>query len=105
MATILILDNDLGFAFWLGHTLSAPHCSAFPAKSVDEASALIGSFQLKIDFLIMNPAIPGATEFARALQQSQRHMRVATLVSDTGGAKRSGRMAMCNGPSELERIS
>lgn len=79
MATILILDDDLGFSFWLGHTLTAPHCDTFPAKSVAEAAALIGHFKLKIDFLIMNPAVPGASDFKRALRREQKHLRVATL--------------------------
>jgi hypothetical protein len=84
VATILILDNDLGFAFWLGQTLTAPHCTALPALSVDEASALIGEFKLKVDFLIMNPAMPGAVEFTRALRKEQRQMRVATLATEKG---------------------
>ena len=80
VATILILDNDLGFAFWLGMTLTAPHCAAFPAQSVGEASALISAFNLKIDFLIMNPAVPGASEFTHALRAEHSLMRVATLT-------------------------
>jgi len=84
VATILILDNDLGFSFWLGQSLNAPHCRALPAKSVAEAVALIGQFKLKIDFLIMNPAVPGASDFTRALQRGQKHLRVATLTPETG---------------------
>ena len=84
MATILILDNDLGFAFWLGMTLTAPHCAAFPAQSVGEASAMISAFNLKIDFLIMNPAVPGASEFTRALRAEHSLMRVATLTDTFG---------------------
>lgn len=83
MATILILDNDLGFSFWLGQSLSTPHCRALPAKSVAEAVALIGQFKLKIDFLIMNPAIPGANDFTRALRREQRYLRVATLSPES----------------------
>lgn len=79
VATILILDDDLGFSFWLGQSLNAPHCRALPAKSVAEAAALIGQFKLKIDFLIMNPAVPGASDFTRALRREQKHLRVATL--------------------------
>ena len=84
MATILILDNDLGFAFWLGQTLSAPHCTALPALNVAEAIALIGHFKLKIDFLIMNPALPGAVEFTRALRKEHKQLRVASLAPEIG---------------------
>lgn len=87
MATILILDNDLGFTFWLGQILSAPHCTALPAFNVAEASELIEHFNLKIDFLIMNPAIPGAEEFTCALRKEQGQMRVAKLTPATGREK------------------
>ena len=86
VATILILDNDLGFSFWLGQSLTAPHCRALPAKSVAEAIALIGQFKLRIDFLIMNPAVPGASDFTRALRKEQRHLRVATLTPEIAEA-------------------
>lgn len=80
--TILILDNDLGFSFWLGQALTAPNCNALPATTVKEALALITEFRLKIDFLIMNPAVPGATDFKKALRKSQGQLRVATLDSE-----------------------
>jgi hypothetical protein len=76
----------LGFSFWLGQSLTAPQCRALPAKSVAEAMALIGQFKLKIDFLIMNPAVPGASDFMRALRREQRHLRVATLAPETAEA-------------------
>ncbi|GEM_PF-3176224 len=87
VATILILDNDLGFSFWLGHTLTAPHCEALPARSVEEAARLIGHFNLKVDFLIVNPSLPGVSDFTRALRREQRHLRVATLdLPDASGS-------------------
>ena len=79
MATILILDDDLGFAFWLGQTLSAPHCETLPAKNVPEATALIDQFKLTIDLVIMSPTVPGAADFTRGLRRQQGHLRVATL--------------------------
>lgn len=79
MATILILDNNLGFAFWLGQALSASKCEALPAMNVPEATALIGHFKLTIDLVIMNPSVPGAADFTRALRQEQGYLRVATL--------------------------
>lgn len=84
VATILILDNDLGFAFWLGQVLNAPHCTALPALTVAEASELIDHFNLKIDFLIMNPAVPGAEEFTRGLRKEHKQMRVAVLTPGPG---------------------
>lgn len=87
MATILILDNDLGFCFWLGQTLTTPQCKVFPATNIAEAVALIAQFKLKIDFLILNPEVPGAAEFARGLRREQRHVRVAMLASEGSGTE------------------
>lgn len=82
MATILILDNDLGFCFWLGQAMTASQCKAFPATTITEAVTLIAQFKLKIDFLILNPAVPGAMDFMRALRREQRHLRVAVMAAD-----------------------
>ena len=90
VATILILDDDLGFAFWLGQTLCAPNCETLPAKNVPEAAALIGQFKLTIDLVIMNPAVPGAADFTRGLRRQQGHLRVATLDAQTVDTRRSG---------------
>lgn len=83
VATILILDNDLGFAFWLGQTLSAGNCEALPATNVPEATALIGHFRLTIDLVIMNPSVPGAADFTRTLRREQGHLRVAELIPES----------------------
>jgi DNA-binding response OmpR family regulator len=83
VGTILILDNDLGFLFWLGQALTASHCKAFPATSITEAVSLIAQFKLKIDLLIMNPAVPGAADFMRSLRREQRHLRVAVMTAET----------------------
>lgn len=83
VTTILILDNDLGFCFWLGQALTGSQCKAFPATTITEAVTLIAQFRLTIDFLILNPAMPGAMDFMKALRLEQRHLRVAVMASDT----------------------
>jgi DNA-binding response OmpR family regulator len=79
VATILILDNNLGFAFWLGQALSTSNCEALPAMNVTEATALIGRFKLEVDLVILNPSVPGAADFTQTLRRQQGHLRVATL--------------------------
>ncbi len=100
VATILILDDDLGFCFWLGQALTAPQCETVPARSVAEATALIGRFKLKIDFLILNPSVPGAADFTRTLRREQKHLRVATLESeDSDNPVWKGKLRRINQPS------
>jgi hypothetical protein len=86
VATILILDDDLGSAFWLSQRF-AGGCEVVPARTVREAVALIGRFHLTIDLALVNPAVPGGSEFARNLRKSQGHLRVATLVSENENSR------------------
>lgn len=79
MATILILDDDLGFALWLGQALSAASCRVLPATSVTEAAALVSHFQLTVDLVLLNPSVAGGADFTRTLRREQGYLRVAML--------------------------
>lgn len=79
VATILILDDDLGFALWLGQALSAANCRVLPATSVTEAAALVSHFGLTVDLVIRNPSIAGGADFTRTLRREQGYLRVAVL--------------------------
>ena len=87
MATILILDDDLGSAFWLSQMFAAGGCEVVPAKTVREALALISRFRLTIDLALLNPAVPGGFEFTRTLRKTQGRLRVAALVSEDQGSR------------------
>jgi ActR/RegA family two-component response regulator len=76
MATILILDDDLGFVLWLGQTLASPEFRPFPALSVAEAKKLIRQLSAGVDILIVNPELKGAVGFARDLRKQQRQLRL-----------------------------
>ena len=79
MATILILDDDLGFALWLGQSLSAANCRVLPATSVTEAAALVSHFRLTVDLVLLNPSLAGGRDFTQTLRREQGYLRVATL--------------------------
>jgi hypothetical protein len=79
VTTILILDDDLGFALWLGQSLSAARCRVLPATSVSEAGTLISHFGLTVDLVILNPSVAGGADFTRTLRREQGYLRVATL--------------------------
>jgi len=81
MALVLILDDDLGFVFWLGHAL-ATDFQPFPAPSVPEARKLLRRLRSKVDILILNPLVPGAAAFARSLRRKQRRLVVIATVEN-----------------------
>jgi hypothetical protein len=82
--TILLVDDDLGFVFWLGRVLDDAGYVAFPAKSVVDASSLIVQCQLVVDLLIINSALAGASAFVKELRNSRPALEVLGVVDQTG---------------------
>lgn len=79
MKTILILDNDPGFLFWLGDLLHGAGLKPFPALNVSQATVLLGEFNLAIDVLVANLAVSGAGELARNLRH-ENHARIVAAL-------------------------
>ena len=77
--TILILDNDLGFLFWVGGLLHDAGHKPFPALSVSQAIELLGEFSLAIDLLVANLAVSGAGDLARNLRH-ESHVRIVAVL-------------------------
>jgi DNA-binding response OmpR family regulator len=80
MSVILLLDDDLGFVFWLGQALAEADLKPMPAQSVAAAERLLRVFKVKVDLLIVNPAISGGAEFARTLRRRQRRLPVVAAL-------------------------
>ena len=83
MQTILIVDNDLGFVFWLGQALRQGGYEVFPARAVADALTLISEFLLALDLLIINLSLPEAPKFVRALLRGREHVKVIALTRET----------------------
>jgi response regulator RpfG family c-di-GMP phosphodiesterase len=67
--TVLILDDDPGFLFWLGGLLTETGYQAWPARSGVEAAALLSEIGAGPDLLVINPNSEGAAAFV----ENQRH--------------------------------
>jgi DNA-binding response OmpR family regulator len=67
--TVLIVDEDLGFVFWLGRLLNETGYQAWPARSGAEASALLSEIGIELDLLVINPNSTDAAAFI----EDQRH--------------------------------
>ena len=80
--TVLIVDSDLAFVFWLGQALDKAGYQAFPAKSIPDASTLLLEANLHIDLLIVGPSTLGAAAFAAALRRSQGHLKLIGLIGN-----------------------
>ena len=80
---ILLIDNDLGFMFWLGQALDRAGYEAFPAKSVSDALKLITELDLSVGLVILDYSSEGAPNLIATLRHNGRHLKVISLVEDT----------------------
>jgi DNA-binding response OmpR family regulator len=79
LTTVLILDDDPGFLFWLGALLGELGYKTFPALNVPEALVCAQKLKLEIDLLIVNPLQTGAADFINTLRRSKGTVKVLAL--------------------------
>jgi len=79
--TLLVLDNDLGFLFWLAMALEPCGHSVVPADTVSQANRLLRRLKLSVDVLVVNPAVEGAARFSDDLRSRHPQLKVIALVS------------------------
>ena len=105
--TVLIVDEDLGFLFWLGELLVEAGCQAVPAFGCLEAVSRIRQFNVKkLDAIFVNPALPGTSDMLHALGRTHGGLRIILIGSS--GIDVSGMMpahAMLEKPRSWQRIS
>ena len=102
MKNILIVENDLGFIFWLGGALMAADYQLLPACGVSEASALTSKTAIAIDLLIVNPTLPGVSKLIAVLRRSQAKLKVIALGAE-GEIKLPGIDAWRRKPGPAEK--
>jgi hypothetical protein len=80
--TVLIVDRDLGFIFWLGKVLAKAGYLAVPAKGCESGAELVSRLDLRIDVLIVSNAFADAGVLADGLRHSQRYLKVIAVLGD-----------------------
>jgi len=85
--TILIIDSDLGFVFWLGQLLDQAGYEALPAKSVADAAELLSHWGGSLDVVIVSPNVSDSKEFAAHLRAVNPNLWVISLADrDNAGS-------------------
>jgi DNA-binding NtrC family response regulator len=74
---VLIVDEDLGFVWWLGQIFSQAGCQVVPTLSSDQTLALARDLNLKVDVIVVNPELSGISELIQALSSTGRPKIVA----------------------------
>ena len=84
MKTILIVDDDLGFAFWLGQALDRAGFETWPAQSIVAAKSLLAEVKLAVDLLVIATSLPRASSFAAELGRGKADFKVIAVHPERG---------------------
>lgn len=79
--TLLILDDDLGFLFWLAKALEPGGHAVVPANTVSQANRLLAGLELSVDLLVVNPELEGAAAFIENLRLGNPRLKVIAVVA------------------------
>ena len=86
--TVLIVDDDLGFAFWLGQALDRAGYETWPARSVTAAKSLLAEVRLAVDLLVITASLPRAGVLANYLARNNPNLKVIAVYDNlTDGFK------------------
>ena len=81
---VLIVDDDLGFVWWLGEIFSEVGCCSLPALSCKQARTLMKE-GYNLDLILVNPHLPGAGALVSAL--GRRNANVPVVAIHTGSER------------------
>jgi len=83
MKTVLVVDSDVGFVFWLGHGLDQNRYAVLPAASVPNARTLLDELAITVDLVIIDPALPDAANFVETLRGGNLLLKVVVVADAT----------------------
>jgi DNA-binding NtrC family response regulator len=77
--TVWIVDNDLGFVWWLGEIFTEAGCRTLPALSCEQALTLIKSLNVGVDLLVVDPQLPGVMKMLQSLSRAHPKLKIVTI--------------------------
>jgi ActR/RegA family two-component response regulator len=88
--TALLIDDDLGFLFWLADVLSEAGYQAYSAERFAEAAWLLAEIHGGVDLAIVNLRLPEAVSVVKLLGSSPRPPEIMVLGAVEPGAAQPG---------------
>jgi hypothetical protein len=76
---VMIVDDDLGFVWWLGEIFSDAGCRALPALSCGDAVVLAKRLGFEPDLIILNPNLRGASKMLKNYVQTNPLLKIVTI--------------------------
>ena len=74
--TVLIVDDDLGFLWWLGDILGNSGCTVVPALSCQQAVTFMKELSVNLDLIFVNPGLSGVSSMLESLTAGQNKIKV-----------------------------
>ena len=102
---VLIVDEDLGFVWWLSEMFSAAGCQVVPALNHAEIVSIIRELDLAIDMLVVNEDLAGISETIEAISQSRSPKIVAIRDHNSPRDNAAGAHATLERPSGFGQVS
>jgi len=103
LQTLLVVDDDLAFVFWLGFGLDARGLETIPAKNATAARALLGRIEYPLKVAIVNAALPGTARLVKDLRRHQPDLKVISLGSSLEALR--GADAALERPADLDETA
>jgi hypothetical protein len=79
---VVVIDKDLGFAFWLTKALDSAGYLAYPAKDVQDAGTLLSEIPLVPGLLILAGGPDEADSFIARVRRWYKDVRIISLVDE-----------------------
>lgn len=77
--TVWIVDDDLGFVWWLGEIFTEAGCQAVPALSCEQAVSLVNQLNVGIDLLLVNPLMPDVLGMLEILNRARPKLKIVAI--------------------------
>ena len=111
--TVLVVDKDIAFAWWLGEVFGQAGCYVAPALNCRQGLQMVKRLQLKVDVVAANPGLPGFSKMMRSLSV-RRPVKIIAIVNEGDEAaavgqaeatlKRPSGASLISGPEWVERV-
>lgn len=82
---VLILDEDLGFVFWLGEIFSEAGCRTVPALNSAQALSITRELKLQVDIVVVDLGLAGVSAMIQAMSDGRSLKIVAIRGDDDAG--------------------
>jgi len=79
---VLLIDNDLSFAFWIGKALDQAGYQAFPARNEADAMVLLSEIPMNPGLLVLGEGLDGVEDLAVRWRAQNKNLRIVRLFGD-----------------------